>query len=144
MIGRLRQDIAEAPHAFDLGGPVEPAAIDQATAALDHPATESLRELWSVFGGGDMFETEELLSPTTGGLYSLVEQNDELRRAGLPAELLVFHRGLHMTAAGPSGSLVALEPETFDEIRRYDSLAEWYDDLRREYAATYGLSEAPT
>jgi hypothetical protein len=144
MIERLRQDIAEAPEAFDLVGPVDPAAIDQTTAALGHPASEPLRELWSAIGGGDMFETEELLSPTTSGPHSLAEQNAELRRGGLPAGFLVFHRGLHMTAADPSGSLVALDPDTFDAVRRFDSLAEWYDDLRREYAATYGLSESAT
>jgi hypothetical protein len=144
VIERLRQDIAEAPEAFDLDGPVQRAAVDRAIAALGHQATESLRELWSTVGGGDMFETEELLSPTAAGLHSLADRNAELRRAGLPAELLAFHVGLHVTAVDCSGLLFALDPDTLEVIRRYDSLADWYGDIRHEFSRTYGLGDAPT
>jgi hypothetical protein len=139
VIAQLQSDMTAAPQAFALIGPVERAAIDRALSELDHPASEALRELWIATGGGDMFETEELLSPLAEGLHALRERNLELRSAGLPADLLAFHVGLYITAVQPSGSLVALHPETLEVICAFDTLEEWYADLRREYAGTYGL-----
>jgi hypothetical protein len=141
---QLKKDIAESPNAFEFLGPPDKSMIEAVLAVLDHPASDEVRGLWSVVGGGHMFETEDVLGPTPKGLYSLRDHNEELRSAGLDRDLLVFHRGLYLTAVDRGGILWALDPETLEKARGFDTLADWYDDLRREYVSTYGLPTPAT
>jgi hypothetical protein len=140
VIEQIERDVLAAPDAFDLAGPVDRAHVERALIALAHPATESLRELWTTFGGGEMFETEELLGPVASAVYGLEERNAELTRSGLSPDLLVFHAGLHVTAVSKDGGVVVLDPDSLVVVRTLGSLGDWYRDLRSEYGASYGLT----
>ncbi|HEY4097098.1 MAG TPA: hypothetical protein VGM33_16370 [Baekduia sp.] len=130
VICQLEKDIRVVPAAFAFG---RPAAVGELTYVIP----EALRDLWTTFGAGTMFETEELLDPTS----DLASRNAELHDAGLAADLLAFHVGLYITAVDASGSIVAVAPNTLEVTRHFGSLDEWYADLRAEYARTYGLPE---
>jgi hypothetical protein len=130
VICQLEKDIRDVPAAFAFGGPAE---VGELTCAIP----EALRDLWTAVGAGTMFETEELLDPTS----DLASRNAELHDAGLAADLLAFHVGLYVTAVDASGSIVAVAPNTLEVTRHFGSLDAWYADLRAEYARTYGLPE---
>jgi len=63
---------------------------------------------------------------------------------GLPFDLMVFHRGICISAVDQlSGEVVTLEPETFRELDRFSSIEEWYRHLiRDEFAGRYDLRRA--
>jgi hypothetical protein len=125
-----------APQAFDwLGG--GPVGLSGRLRRWRVP--EDLLSLWAQTGGGDMFETEELLSPTASEHHDLEAVNHKLWSAGLPSELLVFHIGLFWTAIDGAQRVIKVDPDHLAPVASFESLSDWYLDLRSEYARKYGL-----
>jgi len=106
---------------------------------------EDLLELWTRTGGGEMFETETLLTPITededGDSVAVV--NAMLRRRGLPCTYIVFHIGTGLSAVHVEDErIVELDDADFSERRQFESMESWYSSmLRTEYAQRYGLDD---
>jgi hypothetical protein len=139
MIEALDQDLRVAPNAFDWRGSTEVARVRQWLESHGHAAPDDLVSLWAMTGGGDMFETEEILAPTGVGDHDLEAVNRRLWDSGLSERLLVFHSGLHLTAIDPNRRIIRIDPDSLEPTGSFSSLSAWYGDLRREYARTYGL-----
>jgi len=67
----------------------------------------------------------------------------ELRARGMPAQYVVFHSGLSLSAFDiGTRKYVELEPTGFRVLRAYPSLDEWYvATLRAEYGERHGLAK---
>ncbi len=140
MIELLKEDLASAPSAFDWRGPTDVEALRRWLKEHMRRVPDDLLALWARTGGGDMFETEEVLSPLAVGDHDLAATNDQLWAQGLPSELLVFHSGLYMTAIGPEESVIRVDSIRLTQVGLFDSMSGWYADLRGEYAETYDLN----
>jgi len=102
---------------------------------------DDLVDLWHELGGGDLFESETILSPFgSSALGDDIQGVNELHfRQGLSPEYLLFHKGLYLSAVRlADGKYVALF-DSYVPFKEYSSLEDWYSDLRSEYAALYGL-----
>ena len=142
-IDQLVRDQAESPHLFVWAGRTSAVkAVAALVAETGVPAPTDLLQLWATTGGGELFESEELLPPLAGE-DGFIERTLALRQRGLPGGLVAFHQGAWVSAfRGADPPIVALRPRTFTVIATFDNLADWYGHLRREYAERYGL--APT
>ncbi len=140
MIRQLRSDILEAPEPFSFGGPEDREQCEHELSKAGHTTNPPLLEVWGEFGGGYLFETEELLSPLGEGWLSIVNRNAAFYKAGLPADYLVFHVGMHLSVVDRSGAMRSLDEANFKTIRTYAALDDWYADLRSEFAERYGLA----
>jgi hypothetical protein len=137
----LLVDAKHHPRAFRWNGGVPREEVDRWLADGRWTAPLDLVELWTQVGGGELFETETIFQPCLDGVDDIDEQNDQLVSLGLPLDLLVFHRGLCISAVDQlSGEVVTLEPDTFGEVERFPSFDEWYCRLiRPEFAGRYGV-----
>lgn len=139
MIELLEEDLRFAPNAFDWRGSTEVSHLIEWLERHGRRVPQDLIALWAWTGGGDMFETEEVLCPTATGDHDLEAVNLRLWFSGLAEELLVFHSGLYLTAVGPDETVVRIDPDRLEPVGFFGSIGDWYDDLRGEYARTYGL-----
>lgn len=109
-----------------------------------HPGLVSF---WRRTGGGDVFESETLLGPLAS------EESDNVLKVsefhwiqGLSRDLLIFHRGLCLSASYVDmrrhrNRLVVFKPESYEVARWFDTFNGWYQEtLRSEYAERYGLA----
>jgi len=139
MIACFEEDVRFAPNAFDWRGSTDLNVLHEWLASRNRTVPEELVELWGRTGGGDMFETEEILSPFASGDHDLEAVNRRLWAAGLSEDLLVFHSGLYLTAVDSKAQIVRVDPDHLEPDGGFGSIEDWYRDLRREYARTYGL-----
>lgn len=139
MIDSFEQDVRFAPNAFDWRGSTEVSSLTEWLQAHGRRVPEDLVKLWAQTGGGDMFETEEVLSPTAKGDHNLEAVNRRLWAAGLAEELLVFHSGLYLTAIDSNERVVRIDPDRLVPVGFFGSIDNWYNDIRGEYARSYGL-----
>lgn len=139
MTSSFEQDLRFAPNAFNWRGSTEVEPITEWLEAHGRHVPQDLIRLWARTGGGDMFETEEVLSPTATGDHDLEAVNRRLWAAGLAEELLVFHLGLYVTAVDLSERVVRIDPDRLEPVGFFNSIDDWYADLRAEYARSYGL-----
>ena len=145
-LDQLRSDVAQKPELFIWIGPYDAHSLDEWLLGRGLDVPPDLRELWLSFGAGEAFETEDLLAPfgdpshaAAAGFFT--RRNEDLRSAGLPEGLLVFHEGLCVSAfrrAEPR--FVVLDRTSWAVTQAFASLDGWYrGTLRREYAERYGL-----
>jgi hypothetical protein len=139
VIDMLQEDVRAAPTAFHWRGSVERNRLIEWLGRNQRTVPDELILLWTLTGGGDMFETEELLCPMAAGEHDLELVNTRMRASGLSADFLVFHIGLHVTAVQTDGQLAKVDAERLSQTGGFESLADWYLDLRREYGKAYGL-----
>jgi hypothetical protein len=106
-----------------------------------------LLELWLTFGGGEMFETEEILAPFGGPEYALDfdGRNATHHECGLPDTLFVFHEGTWLSAVRRfAPHYVTLDPVTYVVTGEFGSLDHWYKStVRNEFAERYRLGDGP-
>jgi hypothetical protein len=142
-LGQLRVDTAEHPRLFCWYGPIDPRRLSMWAEGLHLRLPADLRALWLQFGGGEIFETEEVLVPFDGPSYAagFEARNTQHREAGLPLSLRLFHAGYVLSAfRNAEPRYVTVDPSTYAVRGEFDSLDEWYRRaLRAEYAARYGL-----
>lgn len=134
-------DARNRPQAFRWNGSVPRERIDEWLAEGSWKVPNDLIQLWEEVGGGELFESETVFQPGLGAEDNIDDENEQLVALGLPLDLLVFHRGLSISAIDQlSGEIVDLDPESFNERGRFKTFDEWYRDLiRAEYGDRYGL-----
>lgn len=139
----LLQDASGYPHAFEWNGAMPAPSIEKWRHDGGWIVPPELIELWATTGGGDLFESETVLQPGRGAGIDggIDEENEALSSTGLPFNLLVFHRGMCISAIDQaSGEIVTLEPVAYLEAGRFASFEDWYVmAIRDEFAVRYGL-----
>jgi hypothetical protein len=141
MSGTIIADARAYPRVFQMNGAIPKDRIAAWIEDRQVLVPEALVSLWLELGGGELFEGETILDPTNED-ENVDETNAWFRGRGLPAGLLVFHRGVSVSAIDQqTGEIVVLDGLTMKERARFDTLDRWYVvELRTEFAERYGLS----
>ena len=137
----IMNDYSEEPQLFFWFGGASRDDLDDWMAQRGLSLPDDLVDLWHELGGGDLFETETILSPFGNPVLGDDVQGvtDLHLKQGLPPEYLLFHKGLYLSAVRlTDGKYVALS-DSYVPFKEYSSLEDWYSDLRSEYKVTYGL-----
>jgi hypothetical protein len=143
MNATILADSRERPRAFFwYGAPERKRLLHWITErSLTVPA--DLLELWQTFGGGVMFESEEIFAPLGGPEYELDfdRRNATHHEAGLPDTLFVFHEGTWLSAVRRFfPHYVTVDPVTYAVTQEFESLDHWYKTtVRNEFGERYGL-----
>ena len=143
VIAQLARDADSAPHLFRWTRSSEEDSVREWVNSQRQSVPPDLLDLWIETGGGELFETEDLLCPASTDLYDLVAVNEGRWKQGLPHDRLVFHVGIFLTAIDPGGRLLQLDADSETEIGAFSSMDAWYLDLRATYGEKYGLSLLP-
>lgn len=146
MNGTMMHDSASRPELFTWHGHISAEQLDEwlETRRLRIPC--DLHQLWQETGGGEIFESETILSPL--GEEELGDDVDSVNRLhrdrGLAPGYLIFHVG----GAGISAvrladqHFVLMSEDGYTEEVEFRSLEEWYcSAIRSEYARRYGFNE---
>ncbi len=139
----LARCAALRPTLFWWAGAPDPDRLRAAVAALGADVPPDLLAFWSETGGGEMFESEDLLSPlgSTDLLGGVAEQTAWHRTLGLPPGLLFHEGGARFCSAVRStdGRYVTLRRD-YVVAEAFGSFDEWFRVvLLSEYAERYGL-----
>lgn len=142
----FEKDQKVRPELFQWNGPVSGVALSQWLKRCGLKVPTDLFDLWERAGGGDLFETEVILSPFAAqGSGAGVEGENKLHQErGLPADFLLFHFGSALSAVRQAdGAWLVLNPENYQVLEEYASFADWYEHvIHDEFAARYGLTTA--
>lgn len=140
---QLARDVEKRPELFRWNGPEDRGRLRKWTAGFDGKIPEEMFLFWEATGGGEVFETETLLSPF--GDSSAGEDIEGVtvscRNRGLPENWMVFHIGWGVSAFDKKdGRFAWFEPQSYSPSRIIESFHDWYVSvLRAEFAERYGL-----
>jgi hypothetical protein len=144
MITKLKNDIYNRPELFFFYGPVPEKNILKKLQLMNINVPSALLELWKEIGGGEIFETETILSPVNdnnlGDDFESV--NNYHYSQGLSKDFLIFHVGLGglSTVSLKDESYYVIDDTTYKCVKGFNSLEEWYENhIRKTYAIKYNL-----
>jgi len=103
---------------------------------------EDLITLWEVTGGGDLFESETILSPFgDANLGDDIDSVNEFHYSqGMKRDYLVFHVGTGLSAVRLADSCYVYLNDSYQDLSEFLTLEEWYiAEIRSEYARRYHL-----
>ena len=140
----LQNDRAKRPELFHFLGPIPSVELDAWLNERHLVVPNDLKQFWREAGGGDLFESETILSPFgRSNLADDVESVNQFhKQKGMPAEWMIFHTGIGglSVVQMPSGRYASVREGSYDVQQTFASLADWYANLiRREYASRYKL-----
>jgi len=141
----LQQDRARRPDLFQFYGPITGKEMDAWLGERNIVIPEDLKQLWCDTGGGEMFESETILSPKgRSDLADDVESVNEFhKQKGMTRSWLIFHTGIGglTVVKVPLGEYASIREGSYEVQQTFQSLADWYGNfVRREYATRYGLN----
>jgi len=146
MIDVILRDSDLHPGVFFWSGSLSASAIKEWERTQLLSAPEDLKQLWSLKGGGDLFESETILQPFGAKEeYDLIEPVSTVRwERGLSRDFCVFHTGLVDSVFRKSdGAIFSLPTDDPTQMIPFRDLDDWYvNALRSEYAERYGLGLA--
>jgi hypothetical protein len=135
---------------FHWFGAIERDEIESWMRTGQFSVPSELVELWSLTGGGDLFESETIFRPTSirssmpyfvAGSDPVDSANEQRVRNGMPKSYLAFHDGLFLSAIRLYDQRVVTLTPKGQETGEFSSLDEWYlRTLRAEFSRRYGLS----
>jgi hypothetical protein len=140
----LENDRINRPDLFDFRGPIPSEELDIWLNEHRLVVPDDLKQFWCETGGGELFESETILSPF--GRIDLADDVESVnqfhREKGMPAEWVIFHTGLGGLSIVQisSGQYASIREDSYKIERSFTSFEDWYANLiRREYASRYGL-----
>jgi hypothetical protein len=142
VIETLLRDSKLHPDAFFWNGPLSTSAIEEWERKELLSAPEDLKQLWSLKGGGDLFESETILQPFDAKEYDLIESVSSVFWAkGLSTNYCIFHTGrVESVFRKSDGAIFSLGPVDTSQMHQFEDLDEWYvKTLRSIYRERYGL-----
>lgn len=144
MKSKIIEDAKSRPELYVWVGRIPENLLREWTKKQNLSVPSDLMHLWTETGGGDLFESEIILSPyASNSGMDLDAVNVFHHKRGLSSGYLVFHVGLNLSAVNLSnGKFVVLREPDYKELEVYDSLDSWYVGyLRKEFRDRYGLSD---
>lgn len=142
MIDLILRDSALHPRIFFWTGALSISAIDNWERARSVRVPGDLKQLWSLKGGLDLFESETILQPFGTEEYDLIEPVSSVHwERGLSTEYYAFHTGIVESVFRKSdGALFSLQSSDLKQMSQFLDLEEWYaKTLRSVFAEKYGL-----
>ncbi|MFM6209362.1 SMI1/KNR4 family protein [Planktothrix sp.] len=136
------QDAARHPQLFVWNGTIESNQLELWLQEHQLNLPQDLIELWKRTNGGDLFESETILSPFgDDSLGDDIESVNEFHDSqGMSKNYLLFHVGTGLSAVRLTDGYYVKLDESYQEIAEFQSLDDWYrDELREEYAKRYNL-----
>ncbi len=144
LTGQIGRDAEQRPELFRWKGSESRGRLSGWASGIAGKVPEDLLSLWSSTGGGELFETETLLSPFGDpGVGDDVDGVTQLyRERGLTPDWIVFHTGFGMSAfSTQDGRIAWFGSSSNTPTSVFASVDDWYTHaLRAEYAGRYGLS----
>jgi hypothetical protein len=142
----LQNDRAKRPDLFHLLGPIPSVKLDAWLSERHLAVPNDLKEFWCEAGGGDLFESETILSPFgRSDLGDDVETLNQFHRhKGMPADWIIFHTGIGGLSVFqiPLGTYASVREGSYEVQQTFASFADWYANLiHREYASRYNLPD---
>ena len=142
----LQNDLSKRPDLFHFLGPIPSGQLDAWLSERQLAVPNDLRHFWCEAGGGELFESETILSPIgRGDLEDDVETVNQFHREkGMPADWLIFHMGIGGLSVVkiPSGAYASVRESSYEVQQTFASFSNWYANLiRREYASRYNLPD---
>ena len=135
--------MAKMPCLFAWWGPEDEGRLSAWAREKRGCVPEDLFRWWSIHGGGELFETETLLSPFGNpAMGDDVDATTQIQHAkGLSSNWTVFHVGFGFSAFDLNDAHFAwFQRHQRSPSAEFDSLEAWYKGiLRKEYAERYGL-----
>lgn len=131
------------PDLFLWNGALDAEFLDEWLEERDLQLPEDMLEFWKLTGGGNVFESEDLLGPLGAPEFGIDfdATNEWLKNAGMPDEYIAFSSGSFLGALRLSDQkYLLLDSIVFDVLAEYDSLDEWYQNtIRKEFAQQYDM-----
>jgi hypothetical protein len=134
------QDAARYPQLFVWNGTIESNQLEVWLQEHQLNLPQDLIELWKQTNGGDLFESETILSPFgDDSLGDDIEGVNEFHYSqGMSKNYLLFHLGTGLSAVRLTDNYYVKLDESYQEIAQFQSLDDWYrDELRSEYGKRY-------
>ena len=103
---------------------------------------KDLIEFWEMTGGGELFETETILSPVCDIQFGddIDSVNEFYHSQGMPQHYLVFHVGTGISAVRLTDGCYVYLNDSYQELSEFLTLDQWYiTEIRSEYAGRYKL-----
>jgi hypothetical protein len=143
MIDLILKDSKLRPDLFFWWGNIPLSEIERWEREQCVSVPEDLKQLWSIKGGGDLFESETILPPSGATEDGLVLPRSKwFWGKGLDSDYYVFHEGLYVSAfRESSNALCSLKDANFSLVSTFGTLDDWYLSLRAEYGDRYGLPD---
>ena len=139
----LHNDCSKRPDLFNFNGPIPLSELDRWINERQLNVPNDLKLLWHETGGGELFESETILSPFgDSALADDIESvNHFHREKGMPRDWMVFHIGLGgLTVVQRNLGTYASVSEEYKVQQTFSSLDDWYENLiRKEFAFRYKL-----
>lgn len=138
----LMQDAARHPQLFVWNSAIESNQLEVWLQEHQLNLPQDLIQLWKHTNGGELFETETILTPF--GDESLGDDIDSVNEfhysQGMSKIYLLFHLGTELSAVRLTDGYYVTLDERYQEIAQFQSLDDWYrDELRSEYGKRYNL-----
>jgi len=143
MIEQLLKDATENPRLFVWRGPLDRQRVSAWSASNQIQIPPDLQQLWIATGGGDIFESETILSPLANDPeYDIDVIDQHYWNSGVDAGLLIFHVGTWISAVRSEAPYyISMGTEKYSVVGEFDDLDSWYcATVRKEYAERYGLA----
>lgn len=144
MIDLILRDSQLHPSVFFWRGRLSLSAIEAWEREQSLSAPRDLKQLWTLKGGGDLFESETILQPFGADDYDLIGSVSSVSWGkGLSTDYCIFHTGIVDSAFRKSdGALFSLGSPDPNQMSQFRDLDEWYlNTLRSVFADKYGLEE---
>jgi hypothetical protein len=131
-------------------GPIERGEIESWMKLAGFSVPSELVELWSLTGGGDLFDDgETIFRPTATGSTNpafipacddIYSANEHRIRNGMSKSYLAFHDGTFLSAIRLTDQKIVTLNQTWRETGIFSGLDNWYlRTLRASYADVYNL-----
>lgn len=141
MIDLILKDSELHPNLFFWRGGIPLSEIENWESEQSVSVPEDLKQLWNIKGGGDFFESEEILQPSRADEDDLVMPRSKwFWGKDIDSECYVFHEGMYISIFRRGDTLLrALNSTNFSEVGGFRTLDDWYLLFRTEYGERYGL-----
>ena len=143
MIDLILHDSAARPGVFFWFGALPASQIEDWERENSICVPADLKTLWSLKGGGDLFESETILQPFGSAEYDLIDPVTQVyRERGLSDEFRMFQTGCVESVFRISdGALFSLvNPDENCQMIQHADLEQWYKStIRKLFAGKYDL-----
>ncbi len=140
-MSQLERDIASYPSVFYKEGSVPRSVVAKTIASLPVRIPDELNRVWVNFGGIEMFESEQILSPNPTSPDFILDVNSIAPHSETE---VIFAVGVFQAAIQADGTIRMIGEETdAGSAVLFASLDAWYAAVRSYFQTDYGLPPAP-
>jgi hypothetical protein len=127
----IKRALSENPHIIFPYGAIEPEKLKSGLSKMNYQFPKELFDFWVEFGGGDLFETETILSPIPSDnefIYDIINTNDFKYKNGLSHKYITFQENASYMAAfdKETNEIVIIAKDNYQEEERFNNFNAWF------------------